>query len=68
MKDKDFAVIRRQALFCSELMKRLDDDICFSKISYGSIEKHTAMQNDIVRLRRELLALSKMLDPWSNTK
>lgn len=63
MKDEDFTKMCRQSSFCNTLMNRLNNDIYSSKVSYGSVENHTVMQNDIVRLRRELLALSKMLDP-----
>ena len=52
-----------QVLFCKELMDRLNDSILSAKVSYGSLDKHTVMQNDIIRLRRELILLSEMLDP-----
>lgn len=53
-----------QALFCKELMERLNNNILSAKVSYDSLEKHTVMQNDIIRLRRELMLLSEMLDPY----
>ena len=53
-----------QVLFCRELMERLNDSVLSAKESFGSLEKHTVMQNDIIRLRRELMLLSEMLDPY----
>ena len=50
-------------MFCRMLMDRLSDSITSSKICCGAFEKHTVKQNDITRLRRELLTLSEMLKP-----
>lgn len=62
-KSKD---IQEQSRFCKELMDRLNKDI--KKITsidyYSSFSGHTTCQNDIVRLRRELMELSKMFD-WN---
>lgn len=60
----DMNKVIKQTLFCKELMERLDDSIRSAKVSYGAIEKHTVMQKDIIRLRRELMLLSEMLDPY----
>lgn len=49
---------KKQAAFCLDLMKRLYDDI------KDSDDYHTRKQADITRLRRELLKLSELLDPW----
>ena len=55
--------VDKQVLFCKDLMERLNDNILSARESYGAIEKHPVMQNDIIRLRRELMTLSEMLDP-----
>lgn len=60
----DKCKVDMQVLFCKELMKRLNDSILSAKVSRGALEKHTVMQNDIIRLRRELMLLSEMLDPY----
>lgn len=57
----------KQALFVNELTSRLVKDIEAEVSIYDTDEvytlsNYTRMQNDIVRIRRELLALSKMLD------
>ena len=58
--------VQAQSLFCKGLMLRLDNDIQKAKEDgYGmGIEKHTQMQADAVRLRRELNKLRQMLYPW----
>lgn len=56
--------ILKQAAFCKELMDRLDDSIKKAEVHYGTLDRHWVMQNDIVRLRRELLALRELLDPY----
>ena len=60
----DIQVVRKsQSKFCLDLMKRLDKDINKTKIGYGCyVYGRSRIQNDIVRLRRELLELSKMFD------
>lgn len=57
----------KQASFVNELTSRLVKDIKAEVSIYDTDEvytlsNYTRMQNDIVRIRRELLALSKMLD------
>lgn len=57
----------KQASFVNELTSRLAKDIEAEVSIYDTDEvytlsNYTRMQNDIVRIRRELLALSKMLD------
>lgn len=60
--------IIRQSEFCLELMTRLNEDIKDSeKHAYLSVVKnYTQKQNDIRRLRRELLKLWKMFI-WYNS-
>lgn len=61
----DFKNIKSQSKFCKELMTRLDDDIQKSGHgTYSGMSNHTQKQNDIIRIRRELNALAKLLDPW----
>ena len=63
----DFDDIRSQCQFCAELMLRLNDDIKKSKEGlWSGMENHVRKQDDIKRIRRELLTLSKMLDPWGD--
>ena len=56
--------LKEQAKFCNELWKRLQNDI--SKTPDNEriwwIDGRSRIRNDIIRLRRELLALSKMFD------
>ena len=65
----DKKVITAQANFCSELMNRLNSslkeniDNTSEIYYYCGIHKHYQMQQDIIRLRRELQSLSKMLTP-----
>lgn len=52
--------------FCKELLDRLieyTDDNYSDSNSYAS--NHTVIQNDITRLRRELMSVSHKLD-WEN--
>jgi len=57
--------IRSQSEFCVELMLRLNEEIKQSgEGSWSGMENHTRKQHDIQRIRRELLELGKMLDPW----
>lgn len=67
MNDKQFKEMVQQARFCEELMKRLLQQIYESKLDYGAIQKHTRMQADITRIRRELLELTKMLNTFLDT-
>lgn len=61
----DIKNIKTQSKFCMDLMKRLDGEIEQAKMTnWNVVEKHDRMRDDIKRLRRELMALSKMLDPW----
>lgn len=61
----DIDGIRSQAKFCTELMLRLVSEIEKSREGYWSgMENHIRKQDDIKRIRRELLTLSKMLNPW----
>lgn len=50
-----------QALFCSDLMKRIVRDLNRAEPGYYQIPGHTVLQQDIVRLRREPMELSKIL-------
>ena len=58
--------ISDQARFCSILMGRIKNDIDNASDNYSGngFKNYTAMQTDIIRLRRELLTLHKLLDPW----
>ena len=57
--------VNRQARFCNDLMNRLVKEINESgEGSWSGMENHVRKQDDIKRIRRELLALSKMLNPW----
>ena len=64
--------LKKQAVFCKELMDRLlksiDENIekPASYWSYSNINNCSKMSSDIVRLRRELGTLNKMLSPDSN--
>ena len=61
----DFDSVRKQSDFCTVLMERLNYEINESGVgSWSGMENHIRKQDDIKRIRRELLALSKMLDPW----
>lgn len=54
---------KQQSAFCLELMKRINKDI--EKYENLSLpDKHTVIQADIKRLRRELSELNKMYE-WS---
>lgn len=60
----DFNSIRRQAQFCTDLMLRLNTEIKKAKEGWAGMENYTRKQDDIKRIRRELMELSKMLNPW----
>jgi len=67
MAKDEFKSIREQAVFCAELMHRLEHSIVYEKTEsqyYGGMKNYIQKQNDIRRLRRELLELCKRLDPW----
>lgn len=63
--------IKEQAKFTETLADRVNDDVgkhceglktyCYYQLPTG-VPRKTQIQADIMRLRRELLALSKMLD------
>ena len=71
MNNKTIGRIKKQAEFTETLANRVIGDIgehcearktyCFYNLPTGTPRK-TQIQADILRLRRELLALSKMLD------
>lgn len=53
--------IKKQNVFCKQLADRLYvDTVAFKWTNYTT--NHTRIQNDIVRLRRELNELSKMFN------
>lgn len=61
----DFADIKSQSQFCTELMLRLNDEIQKSGEGYWSgMANHIRKQDDIKRIRRELMTLANMLDPY----
>lgn len=52
--------VREDAKFCLELMKRLEKSIRAKTYRYDkvySVDGHTQIEADIIRLRRELLVL-----------
>ena len=60
-----FEEIKEQSGFCRELMRRLDVEIHNSGHGmWSGMENHIRKQDDIKRLRRELMTLSHMLNPW----
>ena len=62
--------LKEQVVFIETLMSKLRADLnegmnhFESNDIYYGIPGHNRMQNDIVRIRRELNELSKMLDPY----
>ena len=63
----DLDEIRSQSQFCAELMLRLNDKLHKEgESSWSGMANHTQSQDDIKRIRRELMSLSKMLNPWEN--
>lgn len=50
----------------SKLKKDMQESMGYYETNdiYHSIPNHTRMQNDIIRIRRELMELSKMLNPY----
>lgn len=61
----DIVTIRSQMLFCTELCQRLNDEIQNdAEGTWSGMANHCRKQDDIKRLRRELLTVSKMLNPW----
>lgn len=54
-----------QVQFCKTLTERLYSELLNStEGSWSGLANHCRMQDDIKRIRRELLELEKMLDPW----
>lgn len=51
-----------QCQFCTELMLRLNEEFIEAKLNFDGVEGRYRMEQDIIRLRRELLRLSKMID------
>ncbi len=64
MPKKSFKPVKEQCAFCYDLMRRLDRDVHGVCVKWGCVDGHTQMQQDIIRLRRELMDLSKMLGEW----
>lgn len=67
MTELEIRNIKHQSLFCNELMMRLDDSIQATKVDGWKgcgIDNYTQIQQDIIRLRRELNQLRTMLDPY----
>ena len=50
--------IKEQLKFIDTMYNKLKNDI------YYGIPGHNRMQNDIIRIRRELMELSNLLDPY----
>ena len=59
-------IIINQLSFCNELMNRmsneLKNDVHVGISQYCNIVNHTRYQSDIIRLRRELMNLSKLIE------
>ena len=51
-----------QARFCSVLMGRIKADIETAEEQRWALYRHTVMQTDVTRLRRELNELRKLLN------
>ena len=63
----DFNGIFVQSLFCKQLIERLHEEIKSSQEgSWSGMKNHIRKQEDIKRIRRELMTLSKMLNPWGS--
>lgn len=60
MKNRKAEAIR-QALYCKGMLEHITKDIECSTQGAYCLYGYTAMQNDIVHLRRELNKLSKLL-------
>lgn len=62
--------IKLQSEFCTELMLRLNEEIQKSGVEKytNTLENHTRKQEDIRRIRRELMDLQKMLYPYEGVK
>jgi len=58
---KTLKSVQKQCAFCAELMSRLSSEITTAKTDYGRITYHSRMENDVIRLRRELNVLRDML-------
>ena len=60
---KTVEAVKKQSEFCVDLMNRLNEEIRDAEVNgwTGQFNRYTAMENDIVRLRRELQELRKML-------
>lgn len=61
---KDIHDIKSQSEFCTELMLRLNEEIQNSDKGVSEMENYTRKQEDIRRIRRELMDLQKMLYPY----
>ena len=61
--------ILKQSKFCGELLDRinmdLEQNLKTTPDGSGCVNRYTTIQNDIVKLRRELLRLRDMID-WRN--
>ena len=62
--DFNVSKIKKQSTFCLLLMERLDDEIKSSDIQFGGLKGYTQRREDIRKIRRELLDLSKMLSVY----
>ena len=61
----DFKEVKKQSEFCLKLMEMLNSEIQGSGDGYYSgMQYHTRKQDDIKRIRREMMKLANMLDPW----
>lgn len=65
---KTIKTVQKQSAFCTELMKRIDEKIHNAEVRYGCIKYHTRLENDVIRLRRELNELHDMLKQYGYEK
>ena len=64
MKTPNKSKVIKQSAFCMELMERVNNAVDKAEVQYGRIKNHTRIENDIVRLRRELNELHDMLSRY----
>lgn len=60
---KNIKEIKKDIAFCKMLMDRLVSDVDkLENRDYGCVPGHTTIQNDIIRIRRELNEVRKSFD------
>ena len=62
---KELKEIKKDVKFCKALMDKLVSDVDkLENTNYGYVPGYTAIQNDIIRIRRELNEVRKSFD-WN---